>query len=181
MGFTVLERILWPERTRLRAARGEGFGVPVMHEHGMPGTTGPYLVTGATGRFLRTQRTSEGLVRCGLFPCTVAEEDAVVARMLDALQANDIRCTHVQDAQLQPKSVLMSTAMVAASGADAEAAVKVMGLQGHIGVVNGAQVVVTRAPIARMLWVGPNAGVYVRSGDHLGLILVLRAFLLVDP
>lgn len=183
MGYTALERLFDTERIRQRAVLNGGFGIPVLHEHGMPSASAPYLVTGATGKFLPTHRTADGVVRCGLFPCPIDEEDAVVVRMAESLIGLGIsRCTSVQDTSegFRPRSLLISISEVEAAGADVEKATEIMRLQGNLGSLDGIQVVITKAKVPTLL-IGASAGVYVRSGNHLGLILtaVDRKFMLV--
>jgi len=183
MGYTALERLFETERVRQRAVLDGGFGVPVMHEHGMPSASAPYLVTGASGKFLPTRRTADGMVRCGLFPCSVADEDAVVNRMVESLLRLGIpRCTSVQDVapDFRPRHLLVPVSMVGSAGADVQKASEIMHLQGNVGVLDGIQIVVTGAEVPLLL-VSVSAGIYIRSGDHLGLILaaVDRKFMLV--
>jgi hypothetical protein len=172
MGFTALERLLEVVRARPKAAVNGSFGVPLIHEHALPGHPDPFLVTGATGKFLKTRRV-DGMVRCGMFPCPTADEDALVGRMAEALTAAEVfRCTSLQDtpAGFVPKSLLVSSSLVGSAGVDLEKASEIMGLTGNLGSLKGLQVVLTAADVPPILF-GPQAGVYVRSGNHLGLIL----------
>ena len=168
MALTSLESILLSEKIRPRAARSTGFGVPVMYERPMPGSSGPYLVTGASCKFLLTRPIGDNVVRCGMFPCTVAEENTVLPQLCRALQVHGVHCISVQDVPAQPGTLLM-----AASVASADFPSNFMGAH------TGLRVVVTDIDLPCMIWFGRDAGVHIRSGGHFGLILVLSALLLV--
>lgn len=179
MGYTILDRIFEPERIHKRAAPQGGFSFPLMQERAVTPSIEPVLVTNTRGLWVQTRTFAPGLVRCGIFNCTVDDEDAVFLALLNKIHeigwAN--RCTSVPEALtkmraagIRPRSVVISQEDLGQAGVDAQAAEHLMRYQGHVGVADGVQTLVGPLPSGARLVVAADAGVYLRCDDHLGVM-----------
>lgn len=198
MGYTVLERCLQPDRGRRRAARGGGVSMtPVLHERKVGADTDPVLVTNARGVLMPTKASSSALLRCGLFPCEPDDEDKLFVGLYQTLritshaQGWQNRCATIADAvarmrkeQLEPKTVVVSEAVVRKLKIDPKEARRIQGVQGYVTTHQGLQALIADLPESSALVVAApaQAGVHVRVDDHVGIMLmrVNRAFMLVE-
>ena len=187
MAFTALERLLATERVRQRAARQGGFSLPALGERAAAPTDGPFFVTNMRGTFLPTRPSREGIVRYGFSPVPVGQDDLLLVELNRVLSSRPNwsgRCTNVQEAihRLQangmephaivasPKLLVEITPGLDVSLDDAWAAMRA---RSEVAVVSGVTVLLANLPERAGFVAAMPAlvGSYVRTGDHLGVVL----------
>ena len=201
MPYAALERMLVPERFRQRAAPRGGFSTPTLCFMAVEEDSLPILATNARGKFLPTRINSEGCAPLGFSFCPIRQEGPILNdlyRTLERLSIENgwgIRCTSIPEAMdrlqaldIEPKSLVVSESQMAAllgTTVDLETARRAMGFQGYVSVVAGMQLLLSDLDTNQALVVGPPAmtGVYMRSGDYLGVQLhrANRSLVLVQP
>ncbi len=201
MPYAALERMLRTERHRQRAAPRGGFSTPGLCSVNVGEDAMPLLATNMRGRFLPTRPSAEGLARFGFSEVPIGQEGPLLSelhRTLTELSRTNgwgNRCSDVAEAltRLQaqgtePKSLVISEAQLAGilgKDSDLEVARRAMATQGYVTMVGGMQLLLSDLPDGSALVAGSPAslGVYMRVGDHLGMLLqrVNRSIMVVGP
>lgn len=201
MRVSALELILTAERQRRHASKtGAGFARPVLREQHEDAAGAPFLVSNSRGSFVLGQRrSSDGTVRTAFVNCPLDKESLLLAELHRALWETSVqhnwpnRCSSIAKATarmaalgLEPGALIVSTPFLeeacgkALSVEDAE---KLMLVQGYVAEVEGVKVLASDLPDGKALLVTSRAlmGVYVRSEDHLSILLrrVDRSLVLV--
>lgn len=190
MGYTVLERILVPERRRPRSGR-TGFAIPALEETSVSETSGPYLATNMRGMFVAPRRSTAGMVRYGFSPCTVEEEPLLLRELVRVLSSSPKnRCESLPEAirrTVNPKFLTLSEPTlrkIVGPTYDSEVFRKSMSQQGSVTVVEGMQVLLADLPedTALVSTSPADLGMYTRIRDYVGLLLqhVDRAIMVVE-
>lgn len=193
MPFSALSHLLSVERHRQRINRSvmaAGFAKPALGEiHIEKADEAPMLATNMRGTFLVTRKSREGVARYGFSTCPVEQEPVLateLARVLwDLSYAYEwgIRCRGVLQAVesfhaqgLNPRTLVVSSIL----------AREVLGQddlppEGLVGTVDKMQVMVTDLPedVAIVALAPAHAGVCVRVGDDIGLLVRPLAFRIV--
>jgi hypothetical protein len=191
--FSVFTHLFHVERARQRITRSalsSGFAVPALGTMQINATdTAPLLATNMRGTFLLTRKSPDHAVRYGFSPCPIEEEGVLVTELAQKLwelsTAHEwgIRCRGVPEAvesfravNLEPRTIVVSETL----------ARKILGqdvgaLEGLAGTVDRVQVFVTSLPenIALVALAPASAGLCVRVGDNIGLIVRPLAFRVV--
>jgi hypothetical protein len=193
MPFSVFSHLFLVERARQRikrSATAAGFATPALGEIDINATdTDPLLATNMRGTFLLTRKTPNGIARYGFSPCFIEEEGVLATelaiRLWDGSETCgwDIRCKSVPEAvesfgqaSLEPRTLVVSAAL-ARGILGQEAPVP----EGLAGTVNRMQVLVTSLPetVALVALAPVSAGLCVRMGDSIGIIMRPKAFRVV--
>jgi hypothetical protein len=192
MPFSVLSHLFHVERARQRINRSpsaSGFATPSLGEVQLGSQDEPCLLaSNMRGTFLVTRKVGS-LARYGFSPCTVDEEWTLVgelARVLwDLSEAHEwgLRCKGVPEAVealrgsgLEARTLVVPSALAQSVLGQAEAP-----SDGLVGTVDRMQVLVTNLPenTALVALAPSRAGICVRVGDHIGMLLRPLAFRVV--
>lgn len=193
MPFAPLSHLLHVDRTRPRLNRhasSVGYATPALGEIHLVNVPEPALLaTNMRGTFLLTRKTPEGIARYGFSTCEVADEPVIItelARVLWELSAEhdwDIRCRGVPEAveSFRAKGLEARTVVVSSQLARAVLGQDALPPEGLAGTVGRMQVVVTGLPedVALVALAPENAGVCIRTGDNVGMLVRPQAFRVV--
>jgi hypothetical protein len=191
MPFSVLSNLFHVERARQRITRSvmsAGFALPALGEINLNNDEPPLLATNMRVTFLLT-RVKDGIGRYGFSPVPIEEEAGLVTELarklweFSTVHGWGIRCRGVSEAvesmrlqNLEPRTIVVSEHL--ARG--------VLGQEtppeGLAGVVDRMQVIVTNIPetVALVALAPMMAGICVRTGDHVGLLVRPLAFRVVQ-
>ena len=200
MPFSAISHLLRVERARQRINRSvtaAGFATPAMGEIQLDEGTEPLLATNMRGMFLVTRRGLGDVARYGFSPCEVDEEHVLLtelARVLWELPTThawagpragwSLRCTSVSEAVgqfrsngLEPRTLIVSVDLAReVLGPDRQ-----LPEEGLVGNVDQMQVLITNLPrdTALVALAPLRAGVCVRVGDNIGMLVRPEAFKVV--
>ena len=198
MPFGALERILRPDRIRQRAARRGGFSTPGVVLHAVGAEAMPLVASNARGGFVPTRPNRDGLAAMGFSEVPVGQEAPFLNELhrvlwtLSVSQGWTNRCSTVADGVdrlrsfgVEPTSLVLSERLLSSFlDGDIGAARTAMSVMGYVTIVDGIQVLLSDLPEGSALIAGPPAsvGVYVRAGNHVGVLLqrVNLSLVLVD-
>lgn len=192
--FSVFSHLFHVERARqriTRSAMSAGFAMPALGTMQINATdTTPLLATNMRGTFLLTRKAADHSVRYGFSPCPIEDEGLLAIELaqklweLSFVHEWGIRCRGVLEAvesfravNLEPRTIVVSETLARKIlGQDAGA------LEGLAGTVDRVQVFVTTLPenFALVALAPANAGLCVRVGDNIGLIVRPLAFRVVQ-
>lgn len=177
MSFSIFSYLLVAERLRPRADPGAGFSVPALSERGVVDGLDPILVTNARNGFVVTRKNREGMARFGFSLCTLEEEPALLAGLVQQVVSLSVQggwsnrfnsvgeaIDSMRDSRFKPKNLILPRGVLSRF-TDED------GVQ-H-GKIEGLQLLSTDLPdrCAILVADAPALGVYTRVGDYLGLQL----------
>jgi hypothetical protein len=194
MKASTLERFLSTDRVRQQTAvkTRAGFARPVLCEQAMKEEEGPFLATNLRGSFLPSRRSLDGMVRFAFTECPVGAEGPLLTELHRVLwdvsvqQGWSNRCTDLQQARLlmgssgvTPRAFIVGPSVLAeATGKNLseEDVDKLMRYQGFVAEVDGVRILASDLPDGKAILaaIPSQVGLYVRSGDYLG-VLICRA------
>ncbi len=189
MRVSALEILLGTERIQQQTTEKAkvGFARPVLCEMEI-GNDGPFLATNLRNSFLPTRRSDNGTVRFAFTECPIGQEGSLLNELYEVLWKTSVqydwpnRCTSISEARtrmvtlgMEPKAVILGLldlekTIGAITEDDAD---KLMLTQGHIAEVGGIKALAADLlPGRAILSSTPSqVGHYVRSGDHLGILI----------
>jgi hypothetical protein len=186
VGYTVLERVLVPERHHQRAAR-TGFSRPFLSERPVTESDAPFLATNMSGNFLPTRMNRDGVARFGFTEILPEEENALLLALFQSLERLSTgqewgnRCTSVQsglqyvrDSGHDPRSVVVSDALLLklCPSVSVEEAKECQSNRGYAAKVEDLQILLADGLPGALVFPVPSlAGCYVRVADYLGILL----------
>jgi len=194
MRVSALERFLSIDRVRQQTAvkTKAGFARPVLCEQTMKEDDGPFLATNLRGSFLPSRRSLDGVVRFAFTECPVGSEGKLLTELYDVLWRTSVqqgwgnRCIDLGQARplmetlgVTPGAFIVGPSILAsATGKDLseEDIDKLMRYQGFVAEVDGVKILASDLPEGKAILatVPSQTGLYVRSGDYLG-VLICRA------
>lgn len=172
-----------------------GHSRPVLCEQEVGPDDGPFLATNLRGTFLPTSRSLDGVARFAFTECPVGEEDRLLSELYDVLWKASVqqdwsnRCISLGQARermvslgLEPRTFIVSLSFL--KDLSTEDADKLMQFQGYVTEVEGIRILASTLPPGRAILVATpiQAGLYVRSGDYVGLLVyhANRSLILVN-
>lgn len=186
MRTSALELILATDRVRRRAAAA-GFALPVLLEYAEESSAAPFLSSNMRGTFLQTRRSSEGNVRFAPTECPPEQEGQFMGelfRVLDDVSFRNgwaNRCKTLREAKAtmtslgeKPRAVVVPPSILEAACGRKVAlteAERLMMVQGYVTRLDGLLVLAADLPDNKLLLASDSVGVYVRSYDHVGIMI----------
>lgn len=184
MGFQALERMLVPERMKVRAAN-TGFAIPAMEERPASKDDGPFLVTNMRGTFLPTRLSAAGAVRFGFSPVPLGEDDKLLLTLHRTISAQfpASRCTSIEEATkrllshgMEARTIVLPEGWLPEiCGPDVAltTARETMARQGYVTKIDDVQILVADLPpeLAFVAAAPSLVGLYTRIADSLGVLL----------
>lgn len=193
MPFSPISHLLHVDRTRLRLNRSPtaaGYAMPALGEIQLTNVPEPQLLaTNMRGTFLLTHKTADGIARYGFSLCPAADEAVLLTELARVLwefseqHGWDIRCTGVSEAveSFRAHGLEARTVVVSSQLARIVLGQDVLPPEGLAGIVGRVQMLVTGLPeeVALVALAPENAGVCVRTGDNVGMLVRPQAFRVV--
>lgn len=192
MSYGALERFLAPTRHRSRAAVGVGSAVPLMVEIPVERSCTHFLVTDTRGRIIPTRATKDGMVRVGMSTAPIGEETSILEQVVQDLPTRfstwEKAVNYLATQGHQARSIVMSEADYASAFEEGVLPVSLdeakssMSMRGYVSVTNDVQLLLASLPKGAGLVaeLPAMAGVYLRVGDFLGVLVQTNGVVAVD-
>lgn len=186
---SVLDRFLVTDRIRPRYAKGGiGMARPILLEHSFDNPPSSLLATNLCGDFVPTKLSSSGIARFAFFECTVRGETAVLRRLFKQISTRkrDVESAkkYMSDLGRTPSKLLVpSDLMDDFQDGYSDEEIRYLTASGKgVAKVYDLPAIVADIKSPVVISEPSSAGIYVRSGDYLGLLIcnIESSFVVVD-
>jgi len=190
MRTSALEILLKTDRIRRRAdqSRGAGFAVPVLMEYSDELCNAPFLSSNMRGTFLQTRLSRDGIVRFAPTFCPPGKEGPLMVELFRVLsevserEGWSNRCKDLTEAQdvmrslgETPRALVVPPSTLEEACGEAmpvEQAERLMMMQGYVSrTSDGLLILASDLPEGKSLLASDSVGAYVRSYDHVAVLI----------